>query len=100
MTNSKYSYVCRNLLVSPTCLWLHRFRRPVELYDTVVVGCRVLDVDQPRGEFKQEYAVWSEKQSTVAAVGGCTIVVCDFDKKGGPRTPIPEEWLPKLMALH
>jgi acyl-CoA thioester hydrolase len=77
-----------------------RFRRPVELYDSVVIGCRVLDVDQPRGEFKQEYAVWSERQSTVAAVGGCTIVVCDFDLDGGPRTPIPDDWLPKLMALH
>ena len=77
-----------------------RYRRPIELYDTVVVGCRVLDLDQPRGEFKQEYAVWSEKQSTVDAVGGCTIVVCDFDLDGGPRTPIPDEWIPKLMKLH
>mmetsp|Transcript_8630 Transcript_8630/g.22292 ORF Transcript_8630/g.22292 Transcript_8630/m.22292 type:complete len:193 (-) Transcript_8630:220-798(-) len=74
-----------------------RFRRPVEMYDKVTVGLRVVDLKPDRGEFKHVYAVWSSDQETVAAMGGCTVVVCDFDQ-GGRRTAIPDRWLPSLES--
>lgn len=65
------------------------------LYDSVVVGVRATNIIPEQGEFKHIYAVWSTKQNTVAAMGGCTIVVCDFDNGGG-RTDIPDHWLKML----
>eukprot|EP00041_Stephanoeca_diplocostata_P022083 m.523529 g.523529 ORF g.523529 m.523529 type:complete len:204 (-) comp21977_c1_seq18:2796-3407(-) len=74
-----------------------RFRMPLDLYDTVEIGARVIEIDQPRGEFKHEYVVWSESFQKAAAVGGCTIVVVDYDT-GGKRTAIPEDWLGMLQG--
>lgn len=73
-----------------------RFRRPVNFDDRVVVGVRVAEADPLRGELKEEYIVWSTAQSAVAATGGCTVVVCDFDK-GGKRAVIPEAWLDAMQ---
>ena len=45
------------------------FRRPVELYDELLIGLRVENIVKERGEFQHRYAVWSTQLATVAAQG-------------------------------
>ena len=68
------------------------FRRPVELDDMLTIGSRAENINPERGSFDHRYIVWSARHGTVAAQGGATVVLCDFDA-GGRRTTIPPLWL-------
>jgi len=58
------------------------FRVPIGLYDVVHIGLRVEGVQPERASFEHRYCVWSEDHDQVAAQGGATIVLCDFDRGG------------------
>jgi acyl-CoA thioester hydrolase len=68
------------------------FRRPVALPDKLHVGMRVERIDVSRASIEHRYVVWSETLEDVAAQGGCTIVMADFDK-GGVRAELSAEAL-------
>eukprot|EP00040_Diaphanoeca_grandis_P007537 m.41299 g.41299 ORF g.41299 m.41299 type:complete len:186 (+) comp18756_c0_seq1:242-799(+) len=69
-----------------------RFRRPIGMHDKVVVGVKITNMQPERGQLEEEYIVWSTDQSTVAATGRATVVVCDYDN-GGKRATLPESWI-------
>ena len=69
-----------------------RFRRPLEIDDKLLIGVRADSILPARGEFEHHYVVWSSQHHGVAAQGGATIVVCDFDN-GAKRTPLPDNWV-------
>ena len=62
------------------------FRRPVALYDVVHIGLRVDNVNVEASTFEHRYVVWSEALGQVAAQGGATVVLCDFDRQGRRAT--------------
>jgi acyl-CoA thioester hydrolase len=73
-----------------------RFRRPLRHPDRLKVGARVASLSGDR--FTMEYAVWSERQATVAARGEAVIV--SFDYGAGKKAPLPEATRRALMELE
>ena len=61
------------------------FHRPIALEDTVTIALRVENVQPERSSMDHRYVVWSESQAAVAAQGGATVVLCDFDHSDGRR---------------
>jgi acyl-CoA thioester hydrolase len=69
------------ILASTSC----RFRRPLTWPDRIQIGARVSELGEDR--FTMEYAIYSEAQKTIAALG--TGVAVHFDYRGGGKGPIP-----------
>merc|ERR1712216_191907 len=76
--------------------WCH-FKRPLGMADTIHVGLRAEKVLAEQASFEHRYVVWSEALGDVAAQGGATIVLCDFDQGGRRATGLTlgsmEQWL-------
>jgi acyl-CoA thioester hydrolase len=69
------------ILASTSC----RFRRPLTWPDSIQIGARVSELGEDR--FTMEYAIYSQSQQTIAAIGQGVAV--HFDYRGGGKQPIP-----------
>ena len=71
------------ILASASC----KFIRPLTFPDKVMAATAVKDIKE--SSFIMEYALYSESQKHMAAVGEGLIVYFDYNK--GQKCPIPEE---------
>ena len=74
------------------------FHRPISMYDHLHIGLCIEDVRPEVGQFNHRYLVWSEAHGRVAAQGGATVVMCDFDN-GGRRAPLPDWWVARIDLM-
>ena len=76
--------------------WTH-FRMPLQLFDTIHIGMQLEDAVPEKASMVHRYCVWSEKYGAVAAEGGATLVLCDFDNDGkrakGLTNADMEKWM-------
>jgi acyl-CoA thioester hydrolase len=72
-----------------------KFIRPLFYPDTIKVGARVNSIDTDR--FNMDYAIFSQQQQAVVAVGNSTIVTYDY--KNNCKAAIPEEFKQLLQNL-
>ena len=63
------------------------YKRPVTYPDTLLIGSRVIDLQDDR--FTMEYKIVSKKQAKVTTNGRATCVMFDF--KMNTKAPIPDE---------
>lgn len=73
-----------------------RFRAPLTYPDTVLVGARVVAVQNDR--FTMEYAVYSKTLDRVAATGSGVVVSYDYGQN--EKTEVPEAWRDVIDALE
>ena len=76
--------------------WCH-FRIPITLYDVVHIGLLVQQQDLERASFEHRYCIFSEDHGQVAAQGGSTIVLCDFDNGGRRAKSIPQNSMDRWL---
>ncbi|WP_100752699.1 acyl-CoA thioesterase [Vibrio salilacus] len=63
------------------------YKRPVTYPDTLLIGSRVVDLQDDR--FTMEYQIVSKKQGKVTTNGRATCVMFDF--KNNTKAPIPDQ---------
>lgn len=73
-----------------------RFRKPVSYPDRLLVGARVITMEQDRITF--EHRLVSRKWDALAAEG--TAVVVSFDYRSGNKTTLPPEIRARIDALE
>jgi acyl-CoA thioester hydrolase len=80
------------ILASTQC----RFRRPLRYPDRLKIGVRVVALGDDR--FTMDYALWSESQATIAALGESVIVAFDYGE--GRKASLPEATRQALTTLE
>ncbi len=80
------------ILASTEC----RFKMPLHYPDTVIVGTKILSMEEDR--FVMGYEVFSTKHKRIAADGEGVIVTYDYHNN--KKVPIPEALRRKIMELE
>ena len=80
------------ILASTEC----RFKTPLHYPDTIIVGTKILSMEEDR--FVMGYEVFSTKQKRIAAEGEGVVVTYDYHNN--KKVPIPETLKAKIMALE
>jgi acyl-CoA thioester hydrolase len=80
------------ILASTEC----RFKMPLHYPDTVIVGTKILSMEEDR--FVMGYEVFSTKHKRIAADGEGVIVAYDYHNN--KKVPIPEALRIKIMELE
>ncbi len=73
-----------------------RFLKPLFYPDTIVVGCRTVHLEPDH--LDQEYAVFSQRQDRIAAIGNGKIVAYDYPR--GRKGRFPDSLLEKVRSLE
>ena len=73
-----------------------RYLLPLTYPDTVRTGTRLLAIDDDR--FRMEYAVFSEGEQKLAAIGEGLIV--SYDYRRAQKAPIPQAIRQRMMAIQ
>ncbi len=80
------------ILASTEC----RFKTPLQYPDTVIVGTKILSMEDDR--FVMGYEVFSTKLKRIAAEGEGVIVTYDY--RNNKKVPIPDVLRAKIAALE
>ena len=80
------------ILASTEC----RFKMPLQYPDTVIVGAKVLSIEEDR--FVMGYEVFSTKHQRIAADGEGVVVTYDY--RNNKKVPIPDALRAKILELE
>ena len=80
------------ILASTEC----RFKMPLQYPDTVIVGAKVLSIEEDR--FVMGYEVFSTKHKRIAADGEGVVVTYDY--KNNKKVNIPDALRAKILELE
>ncbi|PKN65798.1 MAG: acyl-CoA thioesterase [Deltaproteobacteria bacterium HGW-Deltaproteobacteria-12] len=80
------------ILASTEC----RFKMPLQYPDTVIVGAKVLSIEEDR--FVMGYEVFSTKHKRIAAEGEGVVVTYDY--RNNKKVPIPDTLRAKIVELE
>jgi acyl-CoA thioester hydrolase len=80
------------ILASTEC----RFKMPLQYPDTVIVGAKVLSIEEDR--FVMGYEVFSTKHQRIAAEGEGVVVTYDY--RNNKKVPIPDALRAKILELE
>jgi len=80
------------ILASTEC----RFKMPLQYPDTVIVGAKVLSIEEDR--FVMGYEVFSTKHQRIAAEGEGVVVTYDY--RNNKKVPVPDDIRAKILELE